>query len=54
MSEEMTFTICGRELVLPATPDPIVFSWEKEERGPQTSMRPKRRRYRLKKKKKAN
>ncbi|MBN1389588.1 MAG: hypothetical protein JXA22_02990 [Candidatus Thermoplasmatota archaeon] len=23
MNEEMTFVICGRRLVLPATPDPI-------------------------------
>jgi hypothetical protein len=62
MSEEMSFYICGKEFVLPTSPDPVKFPWENEmeskkwgktkDRSPKGTMLPKRKRYRLVKKKK--
>ena len=61
MSEKETFWICGRRLVLPPTPDPIDFSWEKGKKKKKTSRKgkkaqgpvtPTKKRYRLRKKQK--
>jgi len=61
MSDKVEFQICGRKMVLPGTPEPIDFSWEKEtkKRGKkgkkkkktQPAVTPQKKRYRLRKKK---
>jgi hypothetical protein len=58
MSDKEDFLICGKKMVLPPTPEPIDLSWEKmkgkkgRKKITQTPVTPRKKRFRLRKKKK--